>query len=193
MLVALASLALAWAGFQGAEWARERVEASDEADALGEEADQLTAQAERLEQQETVLYAQWLAARETGAQETADRIFALFGPDLQRYVDAAPTDEDGVPLEPPFESPEYDAQGKRDEAEQVDAERRGKTDQAREASANMARYSGLGVILAVALVLTGIAGRFDDPYRRGLEIVALALLVIALVLLVATPLSFSAP
>jgi hypothetical protein len=193
MLVALASLALAWAGFQGAEWARERVETSDEADALGEEADQLTAQAERLEQQETVLYVQWLVEMKRGAQETADRVFALFRPDLKSYVNSAPTDEDGVPLESPFESPEYDAQGKRDEAERVEAERRVKIDQTRDASANIARYSGLGVILAVALVLSGIAGRFSDPYRRGLEILALAMLVIALVLLVPAPLSTSAP
>jgi len=193
VLVAVASLALAWSGFQGSEWARERLDASDESAALREEAGQLKAQAERVEQQDTVLYVQGLAAIEAGAEGTADKLFALFRPGLQDNVESAPVDEDGVPLTSPFESADYGPRATEEEADQVDAERRDVEEQAGEASANVARYGGMGVLFAVALVVTGIAGRFDDSHRRGLKHVARLLLVIGLVFLLFTPLSFTAP
>lgn len=193
VFIAVASLALAWSGFQGSEWGRERLEGSDEAAALQEDSAQLTAQAERLEQQDIVLYVQWLGAVEAGDAETADRLFSLFRPELQDYVTGAPTDEDGVPLEAPFKSEDYDPAGKRAEAARVEADRQEKADQARKASATLARYGGMGVLFAVALVVSGIAGRLDEPYGEGLRWVSRGLLLIGLIFLLFAPLGFSAP
>ena len=193
VLVALASLALAWAGFQASEWTRERLDASDESAALREESNQLNARADRLEQQDTMLYVQYLLAAEAGRQEEAAELFDLLRPELQAYVQSAPTNDNGVPLSPPFDSPGYDAQVIRQESERVRAERQDVDGRGAEASRNVARYGARGVFFAVSLVVAGISSRFEDPYRRVLHVLARTLLAIGLVLLVLTPMSFRAP
>jgi hypothetical protein len=169
------------------------LDASDESAALREEANQLSARADRLEQQDTVLYVQYVLAVESGRQEEANELFNLLRPELQVYVQSAPTDDNGVPLSPPFDSPDYDAQAIRQESDSVRAERQDVDDQGGEASSNVARYGAMGVLFAVSLVVAGIASRFEDPYRRALHVLARTLLVIGLVLLVLTPMSFRAP
>lgn len=193
VLVALASLALAWAGFQASEWTRERLDASDESAALREESNQLNARADRLEQQDTMLYVQYLLAAEAGRQEEAAELFDLLRPELQAYVRSAPTNDNGVPLSPPFDSPGYDAQEIRQESERVREERQDVDGRGAEASRNVARYGAMGVFFAVSLVVAGISSRFEDPYRRVLHVLARTLLAIGLVLLVLTPMSFRAP
>lgn len=193
VLVALASLALAWAGFQASEWARERLDASDESAALREESNQLSARADRLEQQDTVLYVQYVLAVEAGQQEESAELFDLLRPELQAYVRSAPTDDNGVPLSPPFDSPGYDAQVIRQESERVRGDRQEVDGRGAEASRNVARYGAMGVFFAVSLVVAGIASRFEDPYRWVLHVLARTLLAIGLVFLVLTPMSFRAP
>jgi len=193
LLIAIASLALAWAGFQGSEWSRVRLDGSDQVEALREESAQLQAAADRLEQQDTVLYVQWLSAVEAADQATAERLFELFRPELQNYVQAAPADEDGVPLVAPFDDPDYEAGAIRAGAEQVAADQKEAEQERTAASQNVARYGGMGVLFAVGLVVTGIATRFGDPDRRRLRFLALGLIGIGLVYMLWAPLSFSAP
>lgn len=98
-----------------------------------------------------------------------------------------------MPLVSPFDDPDYDAGAIRADAEQVAAELNEEEQQRTAASRNVARYGGMGVLFAVGLVLTGIATRFGDPYRRRLRILAQVLIGIGLVYLLWAPLSFSAP
>jgi hypothetical protein len=48
-------------------------------------------------------------------------------------------------------------------------------------------------LFAVALVVSGMAGRLEEPYGEGIRWIGRGLLVLGLVLLLFAPLSFSAP
>jgi hypothetical protein len=191
---ALAMVAFAWAGFQSAEWVRARFLRSDEAATLGESALELSAGADRLEERDTLLYVEWRLALESADDETADVIFGLIRPPLQKYLREAPVDDAGLPLAPPFDDPNYDVVIKRDAAADLDTEARQQKLQSREASRNGALYGGPGVMFAAALAAVGIASRFNDIWiRRGLTVIAVALLVSGLGVMVLSPLSLTAP
>lgn len=194
LLAAAATIAFAWSGFQSAEWVRERFLRSDDAAALSEDAAELSAEADRLEERDTILYAEWRVALDTGDQKTADVIFKLFRPELKSYLLAAPVDDLGLPLESPFDDPEYDVAVKRVEAHDLDAESRQNDVLSRHASRNGARYGGLGVLFAAVLATVGIATRFDERgLRRTLIVIASIFVVTGLAFIGLSPLSFSAP
>jgi hypothetical protein len=194
VLAAVATIAFAWSGFQSAEWVRERFLRSDDAAALSEDAAELSAEADRLEERDTILYAEWRVALDTGDQKTADVIFKLLRPELKSYLSAAPVDDLGVPLESPFDDPEYDVAIKRVEARDLEAESRQNDVFSRHASRRGARYGGLGVLFAAVLATVGIATRFDERgLRRTLIVIASIFVVTGLAFIALSPLSFSAP
>lgn len=189
---AAAMIAFAWSGFQSAEWVRERFLRSDSAASLSEQALELSAEADRLQEQDIVLYLEWRVALDGGDTATAEVIFGLFRPPLQSYLAAAPVDEVGLPLAPPFDDPEYGAVKRRVESDRFEAQSANHAEASRRASKNGARYGGLGVLFATVLAAVSIAGRFEELWiRRALIGVALVMLMAGLVYLLLSPLSIT--
>ena len=87
-LAAAAMLAFASAGFQSAQWVRERFQQSDEASALSEEASSLAAAADRQEERDVLLYLEWRLALAGGSDDIAGGIYDLFRPDFREYLEA---------------------------------------------------------------------------------------------------------
>ena len=192
IIAAAATLCFAWAGYQSAEWVRERFLLSDESAALSEQALEISAEADRLEERDTVLYVEWLIALDAGEEKAAATIFSVFRPEAQAYFNAAPTNDDGLPAEPPFDDPDYDVNQKRQEAIAVDAESRQLSAESREASQTGARYGGLGLLFAGVLAIAGIASRFNrGRSRTSMMTVAVVLLLFGMFGLLVSPLSFS--
>jgi hypothetical protein len=189
---AIAMIAFAWSGFQSAEWVRERFLRSDLAAVLSEDALEISAEADRLEERDLILYVEWLVAVDTEAFETAEDVFSLFRPDVQQQLLETEFGPDGTPVVPPFDDPSYDVFEMRSAANDLETESREQNAKSRDASRNAARYGGLGVIFAAVLAAVGITGRFHGlKSRRILSSLATGLLVIGLLYLAFSPVSFS--
>ncbi len=194
VIAAAGMLALAWAGFQSAQWVRERFQRSDESTALSEEAAVLSAEADRLEERDVLLYLEWRLALAGAADETAAGIYDLFRPEFRAYLEERGDDPAELLLDQPFDDPAYDVSVERVAATEVEAASDEASRLSREASRTGARYGGLGVIFAAVLAAVAIATRFHDKWiRRTLTMIAALVFLVGFVYLVGSPLSISAP
>ena len=193
IVAAVAMLAFAWSGFQGAQWVRERFQFSDDAAAASEQALELAAEADRLQDRDTVLFIEWLVAADSGDQETADIVFGLFRPEVKSWVLSVDLDEAESPTDSLIDNPAYDVNELRARSEQLEEVSDIQAARSREASETGARYGGLGLLFAVVLASVGIASRFEHHrIRSSLLVVSLLLLGIGIAALVVTPISLRA-
>jgi hypothetical protein len=191
VLAAVAAIGFAWTGYQSASWVRERFAIADSASHASEQAIGLSSEADRIEERDTLLYAEWLAAVEGGDTRTADRLFELFRPEIKSYVGEAGSQAAQPPETTPFGSESYTANRRRQEAVELEAEARALTQKAADASSAAARYSGIGVTFTAVLAATGIAIRFRTVRLRRLFIVVSGILMLgAIVLSVTTSIRF---
>ena len=192
ILASLSMLAFAWAGFQSAEWVRERFLRSDDASAASQQALELAAEADRLEERDTILFVEWLVAVDAGKEETADIVFNLFRPPVQEYINNAEVDDRGLPVESLLESTDYDVFDLRAKSAELVREAQERSAASREASKIGARYGGLGLLFAAVLASIGVATRFESSrVRRPILVTSGALMMIGLIMMLATPLSIS--
>jgi hypothetical protein len=191
VLAAIAAIGFAWTGYQSASWVRERFDIADSASHANEQAIGLSSEADRIEERDTLLYAEWLAALESGDNEIADRVFELFRPEVREYVDRAGADDGQPPTASLFDIETYSANQRRLEAQALRIESRVLTQEAADASSAAARYSGIGVTFTAVLAATGIAIRFENPRLRRVFIVVSSVLMLgAVVLSVTTSIRF---
>lgn len=190
VIAAVSTLAFAWAGFQSAEWVRERFLLSDESAAASEQALELAAEADRLEERDTILFVEWLVALDSGQTETAAIVFNLFRPPVQEFVRTIDVNDQGVPTETLFDSGEYDVVRLREQSAALDREAAEKTTASNEASKTAARYGGLGLLFVAVLACSGVATRFGRRIRRPLIVITGALLTIGLLAMTLTRVSF---
>ena len=191
VLAGLATVGFAWTGYQSASWIRERFEMSDLAARASVEAVAATTEADRTLDRDTLLYAQWLAAIQSGDPETAEALYNLFGEDLQELLADSGVAEDGTPVDDPLADPEYEATELKAEAARLEAEAREFERNSREASSNAARYGGIGVTFTSVLAATGIALRFSNVRLQRVFVVICSLLTLAaLALTLVSPVNF---
>ncbi len=194
VLAAASMLALAWAGFQSAQWVRERFQRSDESTALSEEAAVLSAEADRLEERDVLLYLEWHLSLADGTDDVAAGIYDLFREEFRAYLEQHADDPATLLFDQPFDDPAYDVSAQRVVAAEVEEASKKASRLSRDASKTGARYGGLGVIFAAVLAAVAIATRFHDKWiRRTLTLIAALVFVVGFVYLVASPLSMSAP
>ena len=191
VLAAIATIGFAWTGFQSTAWLRHRFSEADKVAALNEEALAASTRADSVQERDTILYVEWLEAREADDETSAAVLFELFREPVQDYVETAEPVVGGVPLVPPFDAEGYDVAEKRQEARELAAAADRHLEETERATELAARYGGIGVIFAAVLASTGVATRFVGVWiRRSFIIVGGVLATTAILLLVFTPVEF---
>jgi hypothetical protein len=193
-LLALATLAVAWSGFQATRWGQEATKAQSASNASRIAASRSSDLANTQTEVDVATFTNWANAYARNEAELADFYFARFReefkPAVEAWIATRPLQNSDAPLTP-FVMPEY-VLAARGEAERQDEITETKSAEVRR---NLQRQSNyvLGVVLfTTALFFAGVSTRFSS---RGARTVILALgcivFVCALVWVVTFPISLS--
>jgi hypothetical protein len=189
-LLAIVALLAAWSGYASAKWSTEsRLDLAQASTARVEANRAAGADAEVLEFDSSTFDA-WFTAYVAGNEEAMAIAERRFRPEFRVAFDAwlatdPATNPDAAPG--PTYMPEYERPGQ-EEAQRLDAEADEHFAEGAEAGEVADRYVRITVFLATVLFLVGISGHFRVPAARyGLVGLSVGILVLALVLLVASP------
>jgi len=194
ILLALATVATAWSGYQASRWNGEQAKAFSKASALRIESSKRDALANAQTQVDVATFMQWVNAYAQRQTELADfyhrRFRAEFKPAVEAWIATRPLKNRAAPLTP-FAMPQYTVAA-RAEAERLDAQAETWSAKAR---ANVQRATNyvLGVVLfAAALFFAGISTKLDSPrLRRVLLGFGVGVFSLTAVWLATFPVSFS--
>jgi hypothetical protein len=159
VILALATLATAWSGYQSTRWGGEQSFLYSQAGALRTESTRASTQAGQVGQIDIGLFTNWVNAFAMDNQELADFYVARFRPEFNVAFEAwLATDPRNNPEAPqsPFSMPEYELR----------------------LSQNADNYVLNTVILASVLFLAGVQSRINSVPAR-MVIVILSLLILA--------------
>jgi hypothetical protein len=177
IVLSLATVATAWAGYQAALWGGEQTRHNAAANIAYVQSAQLSNQALQLTSLHAALFVAWASALSEENQELADFLYARFPAELKNATDAwmatKPRQNPDAPLTP-FVMAEYrlTQQFQAAETQQLAGAEAELADQANEISD---RYVLLTVIFASVLFFGGISGKFQS------QSVDLAMLTLAAV------------
>jgi len=182
ILLAAATVATAWSGYQASRWNGEAAKATARGTAVRLESTRLSDLANSQAQVDVAVFIQWVDAFATGETELRDFYHARFRPEFKPAVVAwaatKPRTNPNAPLTP-FAMPEYRSAAREDSArllKEADAF-------AATARRNIQRSTNsvLGVVLfAAALFFAGMSTKLPTPRLR------LAMLVMGIVVFVGT-------
>ena len=183
IVLAFATLATAWSGYQAARWGGEQSTSYSQAGALRTESTRSSTQAGQLAQTDIGIFANWINAFATGNQELAtfyeERFRDEFKPAFEAWLATDPRNNPAAPSSP-FVMPEYQL-SKAQEAERLETEAEQMFAKGAEANQQSDDYILNTVILAGVLFLAGIASRFKAMAARWVIIVfSLAILTYGL-------------
>jgi hypothetical protein len=193
-LLALATVATAWSGYQASRWNGEQAKAAARASALRIESAKSDALANAQQQVDVATFMSWIDAYVREETELSDFYFARFRAEFKPAVDAwvatRPRRNPDAPLTP-FAMDEYRLAA-RAEAERLDAEAEVSAAQARTNVQRSTNYV-LGVVLfAAALFFAGMSARLTAPrLRRALLVLGLVVFVGTLAWVASFPVSIS--
>jgi hypothetical protein len=167
-LLALATVATAWSGYQASRWNGEQAKAFSRANAARIESTRASARADAEQQVDVATFTQWVNAFALEQTELADFYFRRFRAEFKPAVDAwiatRPRRNPDAPLTP-FAMPQY-RQESREEAERLEAEAEAFAADARTNVQRATNYV-LGVVLfATALFFAGMSTRFRTQRLR---------------------------
>jgi len=189
-ILAIATIATAWSGYQAARWGGLQSTLYSEASALRVESVRVSSSAERFTQIDLVLFTTWTLAFVNGNQALADFYEQRFRPEFKLVFEAwMATDPMNNPDAPtgPFAMPEYDLR-LADEAIELEEKAALTFDHGKDANQMSDQYIFNTVILASVLFLAGITSRFNWlPVRVAMTFIALVILVYGLFNIVAYP------
>jgi hypothetical protein len=168
ILLALATVATAWSGYQASRWNAEATKATGRSNAARVESTRDSDRANALTQVDVAMFMQWVDAYAKGETELSDFYFARFRPEFKPALDAwiatKPRANPNAPLTP-FAMPQYRSAA-RERAERLEA----RADElAAAARTNIQRSTNyvLGVVLfAAALFFAGISTKLPSPRLR---------------------------
>jgi len=194
VLLALATIATAWCGYQAAIWGGEQSQSVVDAAEARLQSEQLSNRALQVFTIETNLFVHWAEAYSQDNHDLADFLYQRFPPQLTEAMDAwLETDPINNPQAPssPFDMPQYhlleldEAQRSREIAEEH-------AEQAALADDIANSYILLTVIFASVLFFAGISGKFKT---RSVDIAVLVfafvIFIIGLIVLFTFPIRFS--
>jgi hypothetical protein len=194
ILLALATVATAWSGYQASRWNGEQAKAFSRASALRIESAKADSLANAQTQVDVATFTQWVDAYAQGETELADfywrRFRAEFKPAMNAWVATRPRQNPNAPLTP-FAMPEYRVAA-REEAEELQAEAEAWSTKARTNVQRSTNYV-LGVVLfAAALFFAGISTKLEAPgARRAVLGLGLVVFVGAALWIATSPISVS--
>jgi hypothetical protein len=168
VLLALATVATAWSGYQASRWNGEQAKSFSRASALRIESAKSADLANAQTQIDVATFTQWVDAYAQDQTELADFYLERFRPEFKPAVDAwiatRPLRSADAPLTP-FAMPEYRLEA-REEAEALEAEAEAWSARARTNVQRATNYV-LGVVLfAAALFFAGMSARLATRRLR---------------------------
>jgi hypothetical protein len=183
IILALATVATAWSGYQAARWGGVQSTKYSEAGALRVESPRASNTPGQLTQIDIGLFTNWVNAFATDNLKLADfyeqRFRPEFKPAFEAWIATEPRNNPGAPPSP-FSMPEYQV-SLAEEAIQLEAEAARTFDEGKVANQTSDDYILNTVILASVLFLSGIASRFQWlPVRIAIIIFGLIMLAIGL-------------
>ncbi len=164
VVLALATVATAWSGYQSTLWGGDETQYRAEAGAANLKAATFTNQATQRLSIQANLFTQWIVAYSEDNMRLADFIYQRFPPELKTASDAwiatKPLENPAAPASP-FVMSEYvlPETGLAHQAEQEAADKTALADNANQISD---RYVLLTVIFASVLFFGGISGKFQS-------------------------------
>jgi hypothetical protein len=194
VLLALATVATAWSGYQASRWNGEQAKAFSRASALRIESAKAADLANSQTQIDVATFIQWVDAYALEEAELADfyvkRFRLEFKPAVDAWIATRPLRNADAPLTP-FAMPEYRVET-REEAERLETEAEAFTAKARTNVQRATNYV-LGVVLfAAALFFAGMSARLGTPRLRRILLAFGAVLFVGTVAWLATfPVSVS--
>ena len=182
VLLALAAIAIAWAGFQSAKWGGVQATNFSQAGAARTESVRFSTQAGQQTQVDISTYINWLNAAVTDiregeiddlepgqryepTEETPSGFFFTrmreeFRPALDAWLDTDPFDDPNAPPTP-FDMPEYQLEAQ-DEAEALEVKADGLAADAGDANQRSDNYVVSAVLFATALFFAALASKLSD-------------------------------
>jgi hypothetical protein len=179
VILTVATLAAVWAGYQSGLWGGKQTTLNIDATTRRIEATQAATRGQQAQLVDVGLFTEWLNAYAAGQSELAsfyqERFRDEFQPAFQAWVATDPRQNPEAPSSP-FVMPEYQIRAFA-EAAALEAEAGRLTQEGEQAGSTSDRYTLQAVILAGALLLAGLASRFDWEELRAV-VVGAALLVL---------------
>lgn len=190
IVLAIATLATAWSGYQAARWGGVQSTSYSQAGALRTESVRASTQAGQLIQIDIGVFTNWINAFATNNQDLADfyreRFRDEFVPAFEAWLATDPVNNPDAPSSP-FVMPQYQPR-LLDESLQLEEEAEGLFAQGSEANQTSDDYILNTVILAGVLFLGGIASRFKAMAARWvIIIISLTILAYGLINLIRFP------
>jgi hypothetical protein len=169
VLLALATVATAWAGYQSSRWHGEQAEAQARATAARVESTRSSGVANRQDQIDVALFIQWVDARTVG-ETRLERFYRRrfrdeFRPAFQAWIATKPLTNPRAPLTP-FAMPEYKLAATQ-EVERLEAKAAVAAEEAREDIDRADRYVLAVVLFASSLFFAGISTRLRTRWGEG--------------------------
>jgi hypothetical protein len=182
VLLALATVATAWSGYQASRWNGEQAKAFSRATATRIESTRASDLADAQTQIDVATFIQWVDAYAQEETELVDFYYERFRPEftpaMDAWIAARPLQSPDAPLTP-FAMPEYQLAA-REEAQQLEAEADALSAQARANVQRATNYVLAVVLFATVLFFAGMAAKFRTHRLR------VALLAFGVFILVGT-------
>jgi hypothetical protein len=188
VLLAVATLATAWAGYQSSRWHSEQAKAQAKATASRIEAARSAGVANRQAQVDIDLFTEWVDARAQGEAELAEfyraRFTDRFRPAFQAWIATDPLDDVDAPSSP-FAMKQYELQANQD-ADALEATATSAAAEAAEAIERADKYVLAVVLFAACLALAGLSTRLGMVGARAAILTVGCVLFAGTVIWVAT-------
>jgi hypothetical protein len=194
LLLALATVATAWAAYQSREWTGQQAVSTSKATATRIEVNRVSAVANRQVQIDVATFIQWVDAHEQGRDEIADfyrtRFRDEFKPAFDAWLAADPFDNPEAPATP-FAMPQYKLASSA-EADRLETDAAAKSDHAQASNDRANNYMLAVVLFASALFFAGISTKLSTlRVRAAILGLGWAVFLAGLILLATFPTNFS--
>jgi hypothetical protein len=182
VLLALATVATAWSGYQASRWNGEQATTAGRANATRIESTRASSLADAQTQVDVATFTQWVDAYARDETDLADfykrRFRAEFAPAVDAWIATRPLKNADAPLTP-FAMPEYRLAA-RDEAARLEAQADAYAGQVRTDIQRSTNYVLAVVLFAATLFFAGMSAKLPSPRLR------LALLIMGVVVFTGT-------
>ena len=186
IILSLATLITAWAGYQAGQWNGLQTELNVQAHTLQLQSGVLEGRGGQMQLIDVAAFANWANATVDGNTVKAQLYAAQFREEFRvAFVAWLATDPLSDPDAPgtPFEMPEYRLR-LLDEASRLNLEAEALNINAVQAGQTSNQYTLSVVILAGALLLAGLAGRFEWEELRAIVVVIALLILVGTIMVV---------
>jgi len=194
LLLALATVATAWAAYQSRQWTGQQAVTTSKATATRIEVNRVSAVANRQVQIDVATFIQWADAHEEGRDKVADffrtRFRGEFKPAFDAWLATDPFDNADAPATP-FAMPQYTLASSA-EADRLEKDAAARSDYARASNDRANNYMLAVVLFASALFFAGISTKLSTPRVRALILgLGWAVFLAGVILLATFPTNFS--